>query len=107
MTRIEFVLLNNPECLGLPPIIDISNRATTRLEELDFVQNSIACPMHEMHYMLKILKLPSIINDDIERRSLINNLIEIALSNKNRVFKKEDYYVVAIKFLTEINLKPG
>ena len=55
--------------------------------------------------MLKIPKIPSIINDDIERRSLTNKLIEIALSNNDRGFKKEDYYVVAIKLLTEIKLK--
>ena len=58
-----------------------------------------------MYHILKILKLPSIINDDIERRNLINKVIEIALSNKDRVFKKEDYYVIAIKFLIEIKLK--
>ena len=50
-------------------------------------------------------KLPPIINDDIERRSLTNKLIEIALSNNDRGFKKEYYYVVAIKFLIEIKLK--
>ena len=58
-----------------------------------------------MHHVLKTLKPRSIINDDTERRSLINKLIEIALSNKDRVFKKKDYCVVAIKFLTEIKLK--
>ena len=58
-----------------------------------------------MHHVLKTLKLPSMINDDTERRSLINKLIEIALRNKDRGFKKEVYYVVAIKFLTEIKLK--
>ena len=105
MARIEYVLLNNPEYLELPSIIETSNRAATRLEDLDFVQNSIVCPRHEMHHVLKILKIPSIINDDIERRSLTNKLIEIALSNNDRGFKKEYYYVVAIKFLIEIKLK--
>ena len=65
MPRIECVLLNNPEYLGLPSIIEMHNRATTRLEDLVFVQNSIACPRHEMNHMLKTVKLPSIINDDI------------------------------------------
>ena len=65
MPRIEYVLLNYPEYLGLPSIIEMSNRVTTRLEDLDFAQNSIACPRHEMCHVLKILKLSSIINDDI------------------------------------------
>ena len=101
MPRIEHVLLNNPECAGLQSIIEISNRATTRLEDLDFVQNSITYPRHEMCCILKMLNLLLMINYDIERRSLINKLIEIVLRNKDRGFKKEDYCVAAIKFLIE------
>ena len=105
MPRIEYVLLNNPKHLESLLIIETSNRAATRLEDLDFVQNSIACPRHEMHHMLKMLKIPSIINDDIERRSLTNKLIEIKISNKDMGFKKEDCCIAAIKFLIEIKLK--
>ena len=55
--------------------------------------------------MLKILKLSSIINNNIERISLIKKLTQITISNKDMRFKKEDYYIVAIKFLIETKLK--
>ena len=106
MLRIEYILLHNPKYTGLPSLIEISNRATTRLQDLDFVENSIVHPRHEMHCMLKILKLPSIINNDVERISLIKKLMQMAISNKDMGFKKEDYCIVAIKFLIEMKLKP-
>ena len=56
--------------------------------------------------MLKTLKLPSIINNNVERISLIKKLTQITISNKDMGFKEEDYYIVAIKFLIEIKLKP-
>ena len=105
MLRIECILLHNPKYVGLPSLIEISNRATTRLQDLDFVENSTVCPRHEMHYMLKTLKLPSIINNNVERISLIKKLTQITISNKDIRFKKEDYHIVAIKFLIEIKLK--
>ena len=78
---------------------------TTRLEDLDVVQSSIARPRHEMHFTLKMLKLPSTMYGNITRRSLTNELIEIVSSNKDNSFKKEDCCVVPIKFLTEIKVK--
>ena len=35
----------------------------------------------------------------------MNKLIEIAIENKDRLFKKEDYYVLAVKILIERKLK--
>ena len=105
MLRIECILLHNTKYTGLPSLIETSNRATTRLQDLDFVENSIVCPRHEMYYMLKTLKLPSMINNNVERISLIKKLIQITISNKDMWFKKEDYCIVAIKFLIEIKLK--
>ena len=103
--RIEYILLHNPKHAGLPSLIEISNRATTRLQDLDFAENNIVCPRHEMHCVLKILKLPSIINNNIERISLIKKLTQITISNKDMGFKKEDYHIAAIKFLIEMKLK--
>ena len=87
------VVLNNPNHLGLPSLIEMSNRASTRLEDLIFWKESIVYPRPEMHHILKMLKFPSTIDNDIERRSMTNKLIEIAMENKDRAFKKEDYHV--------------
>ena len=79
MPRIEYVFLNNHNDLGLPSLIETSNSATTRLECLNFWKESIIYPRPETHQILNFLKFSSTIDDDIERRSLMNKSIEIAM----------------------------
>ena len=97
--------LNNHNHLGLLSLIETSDRATTRLEILNFWQESTVYPRPETHHILKFLNISSIIDDHFERRSLINKLIEIALENEDKAHKKEEICVLAVKILIEKKLK--
>ena len=44
-------------------------------------------------------------DDDVERRSLTNKLIKIAMDDKDRAFKKEEYGILAVNVLIERKLK--
>ena len=48
-------VLNNPNHLGLPSLIETYDRSTTRLEDLNIWQESIVYPTPEMHHVLKML----------------------------------------------------
>ena len=105
MPGIYHVFPNKPNHLGLPSLIETSNRATTRLVDLNFWQEIIIYPRPKMYHVLKILKFSSMTYDDVERRSLMNKLIEIAIENEDRAFKKEECCVLAVNFLIERKLK--
>ena len=57
-----------------------------------------------MHNLLKIIKLPSIINNDIERSTLINKLIQVTVEKLDVACATEDHYVLAIHALMKIKL---
>jgi len=52
-------------------LVEVSNRANTTMEHMQYYQNKIVCPKEGMHSLLKILKLPSIFNKK-DRRMIIN-----------------------------------
>ena len=88
MPKIDCVFINNSNHLGLPSLIDAYDRSTTRLEDLNIWQESIVYPRPEMNHILKMWKFLSTIDDDIERRGLMNKIIELAIKNKDKAFKK-------------------
>ena len=63
MPRVGYVLINNPNYLGLPSLIEVSNRASTRFEDLYFIRDIIIHSRVEMYNLLEMLKFPSLVNE--------------------------------------------
>ena len=63
MPRLDNAFLNNPHHLRLPSLIEISNCVATRLEYLNFWQESIV--ILELRRVILKMKFVSIIDDDV------------------------------------------
>ena len=90
MPRIEYIFLLNPNNLGLPSLIELSARASTRLDGLHFYLERVVHPRLQMHALLKMLKFPCMLNDN-ERGNVLMKLIEVTKEHKDIMFTEEDY----------------
>ena len=62
MTKVGYILINNPNNLGLLSLIVVSNGASTRFKDLYFIRDIIIHPQVEMCNLLKMLKVSSLVN---------------------------------------------
>ena len=104
MPRIEYIFLLNPNNLGLPSLIELSARASTRLDDLYFCLERVVHPRLQMHALLKMLKFPCMLNDN-ERGNVLMKLIEVTKEHKDIMFTEEDYFKLVINVIMETKVK--
>ena len=104
MPRVDYVLVNNPNHLELPLLIEISNRTSTRLKDLDFIKNLFIHPRLQMCKLLKLLKHLSIVSED-EREMILIELINISTKKFDVKYDEEDYIMLALDKIMECKVK--
>lgn len=75
--RIKYVFICDDTHNEKVRLVEVSNRANTTMEHMQYYQNKIVYPKEGMYSLLKILKLPSIFNKK-DRRMIINKLCAAA-----------------------------
>ena len=91
MRRVEYVFLKDNAHYQSPYLVEISKRASTSIEDLDFCKDSIIFPKIEMIRILKMLKEPSVFLED-DRCSMLEKLCDILTTQRDLV-EKETYYL--------------
>jgi len=104
MPRVDYILVNNPNYFGLPSLIEISNRASTRLEDLGFIRDLLIHPRLKMRKLLKLLKYLSIARED-ERKMILIELINVSKKKIDVKYNKEDYIMLALDIIIECKIK--
>ena len=104
MLKVDYALVNNPIYLGLLLLIEISNRASTRLEDLDFIRNLLIHPHLQICKLLNLLKHLSIASKD-ERKIILIKLINVSNEKFGAKYDKEDSIVLVLDKIIEIKIK--
>ena len=104
MPRVGYVLINNPNYLGLPSLIEVSNHASTWFEDLYFIRVIVIYPRVEMHNLLKMLKFTSLVNKT-ERTMVLKELIGVAKEKGDVNYNKNDYYHLVLNLIMDSKIK--
>ena len=76
-------------------LVEMSSRANTTLDNLHFCRDHIVHPRKEMLVLLKILREPSMFEEE-DRISILKRVVQIVLSHDNNFSTKEDYLRLSI-----------
>ena len=104
MWRVDYALVNNPNHLGLLFLVEISNYASTRLEDLDFIRNLLIHPHLQVCKLLKLLKHLSITSED-ERKMILIELINTSNKKFNTKYNEEDCIMLALDKMMEYKVE--
>ena len=104
-SRINYVFLNDSNCMGCAQLIKISNYSNKRLQDLKFCMDIIVHPRNKMCNLLRAMKFPSTVNDETEMKRLTKKLTEIVADKLDSMFVKEDYHVFATEAMLQVKLK--
>ena len=76
-------------------LVETSSRANTTLDNLHFCRDHIVHPRKEMLILLKILREPSMFEEE-DRISISKRVVQIVLSHDDNLSTKEDYLRLSI-----------
>ena len=102
--RIQYVLLKKNIELWFIMLIEISSRAHTTIDDLNFCTDRIVHPRVEMHAILKYLKSPSIFKDEY-RDLILETCWDMTEKETDKNMSKEDYCKLSINITIDNEIK--
>lgn len=87
MPRTQHTLFHRNVDEGHPCLIEISSRANTSLEDLNFCQHCTLCPRTDMFSVLKWTKHPSAF-DDNDRNVVLAKLCDLTKTGVDDLFSR-------------------
>ena len=94
-SRMQHALFHRNVDEGHPCLVEISSRASTSLEDLQYFQNCTLHPRPEMFFVLKWLKHPSMFEDN-DRNVILSKFYDLTKTGEDKFFSIEDCYKISI-----------